>query len=365
VKRRALLLGALLMPISAHARTPRQSVKKQIKKQAARNTAAAAAKPAPPPPAGPLPLKEAKTQLVAFNASAFPYRGLIPGTNKPFLDARDGRRLGHTTLRGDVCWEDQTYSDRRSLLYLPAGFNPQVPSLMVLFLHGQGATLERDVMQRQGVPRQIAESGKNVALVAPQLAFDAADSSAGNFWKPGHFATYIDEAAERLMRLYGDKRVGPQFNASPVVIVSYSGGYLSTAYALQRGGAVYRVKGVVLLDSLYGDEDKFAGWISARRQMGFLLSAYTDSTRDENASLQGLLARRRIPYSNALPQTLAPGTMSFVSCGSADLHGDFVTHAWTNEPVKQALAMIPGYEPVPPKAKPAPGKPAVRVKPKV
>src|SRR6185312_6542737 len=70
--------------------------------------------------------------------------------------------------------------------------------------------------------------------------------------KPGHFAAYIDEAAERLMRLYGDKRVGPHFNASPVVIVSYSGGYLSTAYSLQRGGAVYRVKGVILLDSLPG-----------------------------------------------------------------------------------------------------------------
>ena len=56
-----------------------------------------------------------------------------------------------------------------------------------------------------------------MALVAPQLAVDAPDSSAGNFWKPGHFARYIDEAAERLMRLYGDKRAGPHFNASPVV----------------------------------------------------------------------------------------------------------------------------------------------------
>ena len=62
------------------------------------------AKP-PPPPAGPQPLKEAKTQLVAFNASAFPYRGIVPDTNKPFLDARDGTRRGHTTLRGDVYWE--------------------------------------------------------------------------------------------------------------------------------------------------------------------------------------------------------------------------------------------------------------------
>jgi hypothetical protein len=344
VKRRSLLLlGALLMPTTARARTTKQATKKP----------AAPAAPRAPAPAALAPLKEAKTELIAFNASAFPYRGTVPGSNKPFLDKREGKRLGHTTLRGDVCWEDTTYSDRRSLLYLPPGYNPQQPGLIVLFLHGQGAMLERDVVQRQAVPRQIAESGKNIALVAPQLAVDAADSSAGNFWRPGHFATYIDEAAERLMRLYGDKRAGPHFNASPVVIVSYSGGYLSTAFALQRGGAVYRVKGVILMDSLYGDEDKFAAWVAARRQTGFLLSAFTESTREENSTLQGLLAKRRVPYLSSLPPKLDPGTMAFVPCGGLDMHGDFVTRAWTNDPLKQALAMIPGYEPTPP-PKPAP-----------
>ena len=159
-------------------------------------------------PFGPQPLKEAKTQLVAFNASAFPYRSVDPGTKKPFLDVKNGSKRGHTSLRGDVYWEEPTYSDRRSLLYLPAGFDPQRPVLIVLYFHGQGATLERDVIARQAVPRQIAESGQNIALVAPQLALDAADSSAGNFWKPGHFAAYVDEAAERLMRLYGDRAAG-------------------------------------------------------------------------------------------------------------------------------------------------------------
>jgi len=213
----------------------------------------------------------------------------------------------------------------------------------VLFLHGQGATLERDVAARQAIPRQIAESGQNIALVAPQLAFDAPDSSAGNFWKPGHFAAYIDEAAERLMRLYGDKRVGPHFNAAGVVIVSYSGGYLSTAYSLLYGGAAHRIKGVILMDSLYGEEEKVAAWAAARRRLAFLLSAYTESTKDENANLRGLLAKRRIPHADALPKTLTPGTFAFVSCGSLDMHGDFMTRAWTTDPLKQALTMIPGY----------------------
>ncbi len=342
MKRRSLLLGALFMPMAARART------KQVKATKPAAHRPAPAKPAPPRPGSLQPLKESKTQLIAFNASAFPYRGIIPDTRKPFLDVRIGKRLGHTTLKGDVCWEDTTYSDRRSLLYLPAGYNPLLPSLIVIYLHGQGATLERDVMNRQGLPRQIAESGKNIALVAPQLAFDAADSSAGNFWKPGHFALYIDEAAERLMRLYGDRRVGPRFNAAPVVVVAYSGGYLSAAYAVARGGAAHRIKGVILMDALYGDEDKFAAWASARRRLAFLLSAYTESTQEWNASLEGMLAKRRIPFGNTLPRDLAAGTMAFVACGSWEMHGDFMTRAWGPEPLAQALAMIPGYPQKPP-----------------
>ncbi len=336
MKRRALLAGLLLMPTAAHARP-----KKPVKARQTTQKAAAA----PPRPAGPQPLADGKSQLVPFNASAFPYRGFLPGSRKPFLDARVGNRRGHTSLRGDVYWENPTYSDRRSLLYLPPGFDPQRPVTLVVFFHGQGATLERDVMMRQAVPRQVAESGQNIALIAPQLALDAGDSSAGNFWRPGHFAAYVDEAAERIMRLYGDRAIGRRLNLAGVVIVAYSGGYLATAYALDRGGANHRVKGVILLDALYGDEDKFAAWIARERRQAFLFSAHTDSTRDEHATLQGLLEKKRVPFTRGLPTALTPGTVAFLPCGGIDLHGDFVTRAWRADPLKAALAMIPGSAP--------------------
>ena len=41
---------------------------------------------------------------------------------------------------------------------------------MVVFLHGHGATLQRDVIDRQRVPEQVSEAGINAVLVAPQLA---------------------------------------------------------------------------------------------------------------------------------------------------------------------------------------------------
>jgi hypothetical protein len=356
VKRRALLAAAALMlPSVATAKT------KQAKKPATAHPAPAhpaPAKPAPapaaaPPPAsnGLQPLKEARTQLIAFNASPFPYIGMVPETKKLFLDVKQGNRRGHTNLHGEVCWEDKTYSDRRSLLYLPPGYNPGLPSLIVLYLHGQGATLERDVIGRQAIPRQVIESGQNVALVAPQLAVDAADSSAGNFWKPGHLARYIDEAAERLMRLYGDKRAGPHFNAAPVVIVAYSGGYLPAAWSLARGGATFRVKGVILMDALYDSEEMFAEWVATRRQTGFFVSAHTEATREWNGKLQALLNKRRIAHADMLPRDLAPGTVAFLSCGSGDLHGDFMTKAWGQDPLAQALAMIPGYPQTAPASK--------------
>jgi hypothetical protein len=340
VKRRALLLGALLMPTAAHAQS-----KKPVRRQSAKPAAKLAAKPAPKAqPRSPAPPpREAKTQLVAFNASPFPYRGFVPDSGRPFLDVRDGKRRGHTNGRGQVYWEDTTYSDRRSLLYLPPGFDPARPVLIVIYLHGNGATLQRDVMVRQAVPRQVAESGRNIALVAPQFALDAADSSAGNFWRGGIFARYIDESAERLMRLYGARSAGRAFNLAPVVIVAYSGGYVPAAYALERGGANHRVKGVILFDALYGDEAKFAAWFAARRRQAFLLSAFTESTREENATLQALLAKRRIAVTKGLPRSLSSGTAAFVPCGGLDMHGDFVTRAWQADPLEKALAMIPGY----------------------
>ena len=128
--------------------------------------------------------------------------------------------------------------------------------------------------------------------------------------------------------------------------MAYSGGYLSAAYALDRGGAAHRVKGVILMDALYGDEDKFAAWAAARRRQAFLLSAYTEFDQGRERRLAGH-ARQE---ARALRQGPAggpdPGTVAFVPCGGLDMHGDFVTRAWRPDPLKAALAMIPGYAPV-------------------
>ena len=164
-------------------------------------------------PASAAPSRAAKLKLVAFKTSPFPYEGQLPGRDKPFLDTeKDGRR-GHTARGGTVYWEDTTYSDRRAPPFIPKGFDPARPGLIVVYFHGNQAALERDVWRRQQVPRQVAQSGLNAVLVAPQFAVDALDSSAGQFWEPRAFRRYLEEAAKHLARLDGDPWGSARFDA--------------------------------------------------------------------------------------------------------------------------------------------------------
>src|SRR5260370_8329549 len=126
---------------------------------------------------------------------AFRYLGNNPRTEEPSLNLSRGDRRGHRSYSGRVYWQDETYSDSRVLMHVPEHFDVRKPGVIVVFFHGNGATLERDVRDRQLVPQQISDSGANAVLLAPQLAVDAADSSPGKFWQPAGFKRFIDESA--------------------------------------------------------------------------------------------------------------------------------------------------------------------------
>ncbi|HEY7644210.1 MAG TPA: hypothetical protein VH858_04175, partial [Hyphomicrobiales bacterium] len=135
--------------------------------------------------------RQSKTTLVAFDTAPFPYHGKIARTDQTFINVVENGRRGHRTPFNRVYWEDETYSDPRVLLHIPRHFDVKKPGVIVLFFHGHGAMLERDVLRRQQVPRQISESGVNAVLVAPQLAVDARDSSPGKFWEHGGVKRFL------------------------------------------------------------------------------------------------------------------------------------------------------------------------------
>ena len=287
------------------------------------------------------PLTAELSSLVPFDMSPFPFDGVKPNEGS-FLNIFAAGRRGHATGRGGTYWEDTTYSDNRVLLYMAKGFDVRKPAVMVVFFHGNGATLERDVMARQRVPQQVAASGLNAVLVAPQFAVDALDSSAGSFWQPGTFRQFLDETAVHLVELYGDERTRKAFTNMPVVMIAYSGGYNPAAYALSIGGADNRVKGVVLLDALYGEIPKFSDWLVKRRD-AFFVSSYTASSAGGNAELRRILAQHNISLSTTLDDRISKGSVTLLQALPDAFHGNFVTHAFVDDPVKEVLLRLTDY----------------------
>ncbi len=268
--------------------------------------------------------------LTLFDESPFPLR-----KGHAFFDQRDGARRGRTTRHGQVYWEDPTYSCRGVLLAVPADFDATQAATLVVYLHGNRARLERDVLIRQQLVKQVRAADINAVLVAPQLALDAPDSSAGRFAQRGVFARFLDEAAHRLGAL-GGTGAAP-FRAARLIIIAYSGGYCPAAAALAVGGVRTRVRGVVLLDALYDHEALFAQWLAQHRRHAFLLSAYTHSTRTRNVHLRTLLKHGPVPPTLGLRAQLTPGTACLVPLDGAVDHADVVTRAWCDGPVTDVL----------------------------
>ncbi|MBR1030853.1 alpha/beta hydrolase [Bradyrhizobium liaoningense] len=285
------------------------------------------------------PAREDLTTLVSMKSSAFPYFGNNPASDAPFLNISKGDRRGHRSYSGRVYWQDETYSDSRVLMHVPEHFDVRKPGVIVVFFHGNGATLERDVRDRQLVPQQVTDSGANAILLAPQMAVDAADSSAGKFWQAGGLKRFMEESATHLARLTGDPNNARAFANMPIVIVGYSGGFLPTAWSLEVGGISGRVRGVVLLDAVYGEMDKFASWIESHRS-GFFVSSYTRYTARRDRELMSTLRQKGISVSEDMDGPLRPGSVVFVETGDGITHRDYVTRAWTRDPLKDVLVKM-------------------------
>lgn len=289
-----------------------------------------------------MPLAEAKTVIVPFRHTPFPYRGMIPEKDKPFMDVVAGSRRGHTSPRAGIYWEDQTYSDRSVLISFPKGFTLAKPAMIIVFFHGNGALLQRDVVDRQQIAEQVSDSGLNAVLVAPQFAHDALDSSAGSFWTPGYFRQFLDEADGKLAEAYGEPKKREAFAKMPVVLVAYSGGYNPAAYALHVGGADRRIGGVILFDAVYDEEEKFAGFLKHYRK-AFFFSTWSKSAASGNANIRAFLDADHVSYSMKTPKSLKPGSVTFFAADPETVHDDFMTSAWVANPLAWVLAKIPGY----------------------
>jgi pimeloyl-ACP methyl ester carboxylesterase len=282
-------------------------------------------------------LRAGKTSISEFVTSPFPLDGSSSAAAEYFNENENGKR-GRKTATGRIYWENETYNDQRVLLHIPAKFDLKKPGVIVVYFHGHGAILERDIRDRQGLPEQISASAANAVLVAPQFAVNAADSNPGRFAEPGGFTRFLNEAATHLAILHGDQRTVRYFQSLPVILISYSGGYRAAALAITRGDSEKRVKGLVLLDSLYGEMDKFENWVLADRKR-FFISTYLGSTKARNLELQRMLKERGVPVRSSLEnmRRLQPGTVVVMSGGNEENHRDYVQDGWIANPITDLL----------------------------
>lgn len=281
--------------------------------------------------------KANRSVLLPFEHSAFPYSGNIPDSDRPFLDAVDNGRLGHTTSRGGVYFQDDRYSDPQSLMHWSHALRSHQPGCLVIYFHGNNATLYEDVIVRQQLPSQFDASHLHGALFAPQLARNALDSSAGRFWEPQFFAEYLKEAERNLARSTGIPE--GDLRRWPVVIMAYSGGYDPAAYSLEIGGAGDRVQGVILMDALFGELPRFYNWIVRKPKYSFFVSAYSDVLRKEHGDMRARLKQGGISVNMQRPANLRNGGVWFIDCGRVG-HMEFMSQAWVKNPVRWILSRM-------------------------
>jgi hypothetical protein len=103
-----------------------------------------------------------------------------------------------------------------------------------------------------------------------------------------------------------------------------------------------RVRGVVLLDAIYGEYEKFANWI-ATTKAAFFVNSSSRFTQPQAAALKRMLADRDVPYGTELKGNLSRGSVTFLSTGPEVNHRDYVTQAWTDAPIKDILSRLPEY----------------------
>lgn len=110
---------------------------------------------------------------------------------------------------------------------------------------------------------QLERSGANAIVVVPELRFDAASSEPGGLARPGGLAGFLDEVLARLAPEIGEYGSS---DIDTLGVMSHSGGYLACAAVMEAGHPAMR--SVVLLDSLYAADARFASWVE-RHASGF------------------------------------------------------------------------------------------------
>lgn len=252
------------------------------------------------------------TFVEAMKAAPFPLGGKTADPH--FFDSVDpktGERF-RTSRTLERLSEKDHYRDNSVLFHVPPQFNPNLSFSYVVFFHGNLSNVRQTVTEYR-LDEQVNRSGKNLILVLPQFARNAADSSPGKFAVGNAFRTFMQEAALVLSAKLGTKHK-KQLEQAPVILVAFSGGYKPLACTLDRGGTDWRIKGVMLLDGLYEDLYIFGKWLLRHAKDGFLVNIYTEGSpcQDKTMALAQFLRVHRLSFKEGWPREVKRGLIALI-----------------------------------------------------
>ena len=259
----------------------------------------------------------------------------------PLFTGRDPRTgEGVRVVARNRYLERRTYTDNRVLVHVPPGFDPGKPVRILVFFHGHLAELKRSVIGEYGIVAQINRSGRNVILIAPQLALDAADSHPGKLARQNGLSNLLDEVLPIVARRLGLR--ADAFAGTQVFIAAFSGGYRAVAESITHGGAPGRIAGLILLDALFGDLDRFVRWFARNDQRVFLVVIYTPYSAKLTEALRARLRGRNVIVETRLPREIGEDDNVFLRVASPHLRVPF--DGPPPGPVAEVLRRLPRFE---------------------
>ena len=287
----------------------------------------------------------ANVAFAEFKNSAFPYHGVDPGRGRPLevapVPQRRRQRPARPFLaRGTAC------SGRIRPTTIATCCSPprpiSTPTRPARWSSSSMATTPRSSAtwcERQQTVRQLAQANLNAVLVAPQMAVDAADSSAGNFWRPGAFAQFLDEADGKLAALYPQRlarRVPPHAGDPRRLQRRLSARRLFARLRRRRRPhprrravrrALWRARQIRPLDRIRNRPGVL------RQRLFRLVEGRATSRCRRASSATAFPPRAPCPPSSA--RASSPSSTRATSS-----HDDFVSVAWTSDPLRDVLSRV-------------------------
>jgi len=171
------------------------------------------------------------------------------------------------------------------MLVVPSGFRPDAPLRVCVYFRGWSNCVstvvgDRDAACTPGgvthrafqLAEQLAASGTQTLLLAPELRVEARSSDPGETARPGGLVAMLDE----VLREHLPPSIGPRQVADMVSLglMAHSGGGQSLAAAVRQAPPALR--SVALLDALYGDVRTFADWLAPVDPARRFACIYTD-----------------------------------------------------------------------------------------